>query len=256
MKQLLLVLFSSAALTAWGQTSLAPDKSAAADNANARQTLIVRGIDGNPHQFDVPNLSELLERRAQDGCPVQILNASFDRPAELVLTAQTKRDTGPTLHLNYENSSGKDIDSVVLTGWLKVKESPLPARRRHPSLWSKVVPQSSPRQRCAGGGSPEGRSQRHRIRPDRAFAGLLRRRHKLEGRPAELRLPRERKSGAGRGAITPEYNLRVCIAMHPRHSIEWAKEEDGRKLFHCQSCAPWKMCRISTARSVPRKTTT
>jgi len=55
---------------------------------------------------------------------VQIVNASFDRPAELVLTAQTRRDRGPTLHLNYENFSGKDIDSVVLTGWLKVKDSP------------------------------------------------------------------------------------------------------------------------------------
>ncbi len=60
----------------------------------------------------------------QDGCPVQIANASFDRPAELVLAAQTRLDRGPTLHLDYQNHSGKDIDSVVLTGWLKVKESP------------------------------------------------------------------------------------------------------------------------------------
>jgi hypothetical protein len=124
MKRLLLVVISSAALSAWGQTSLAPAKTAAANNGSSRATVIVRGNDGTTRLLEVPDLRELIVKRAQDGCPVQIVNASLDRPAEMVLTAETHRDSGPTLHLNYENWSGKDIDSVVLTGWLKVKESP------------------------------------------------------------------------------------------------------------------------------------
>jgi len=123
MKQLLLVLFSSVALTAWGQATLAGIPSAA-NEVSSRLTVTVRGNDGSPHQLEVPDIRQFLTRRAQDGCPVQILNASFDRPAQLVLTSQTSRDSGPTLHVDYENWSGKDIDSVVLTGWLKVKESP------------------------------------------------------------------------------------------------------------------------------------
>jgi hypothetical protein len=60
----------------------------------------------------------------QDGCPVRILNGSFERPAQLMLTVQAQVDTGPTLRLDYRNFSGKDIESVVLTGWIKVKDSP------------------------------------------------------------------------------------------------------------------------------------
>ena len=60
----------------------------------------------------------------QTGCPVQIVDASFDRPAELMLTARSRADSAPTLRLDYRNFSGKDIESVVLTGWIKVKDSP------------------------------------------------------------------------------------------------------------------------------------
>lgn len=124
MRALLLVLLSSAALAAWGQSALAPSQTAAANDASSRLTVIVHGSDGSPHELAVPDVRQFLATRGQAGCPVEILNASFDRPAQLILTAQTNRDSGPTLHLDYANSSGKDIDSVVLTGWLKVKESP------------------------------------------------------------------------------------------------------------------------------------
>jgi hypothetical protein len=60
----------------------------------------------------------------QAGCPVQIVNASFDRTAQLMLTGNTQIDSGPKLHLDYRNSSGKDIESVVFTGWIKVKDTP------------------------------------------------------------------------------------------------------------------------------------
>ncbi|AXC14511.1 hypothetical protein ACPOL_5257 [Acidisarcina polymorpha] len=61
---------------------------------------------------------------------MQIVDAVFERPGRLMLTGQTspsaqlETDGGPTLHLNYRNFSGKDIDSVVLTGWIKVKDDP------------------------------------------------------------------------------------------------------------------------------------
>jgi hypothetical protein len=124
MKRLLLVLLASTALTAGGQTSLAPGKTAAGSDSIPAQTVVVQGADGATHALEVPDLRTMIARRSQDGCPVQIVNASLDRPAELVLTAQTRGDSVPTLHIHYENSSGKDIDSVVVTGWLKVKESP------------------------------------------------------------------------------------------------------------------------------------
>jgi hypothetical protein len=124
MKRFLLVMVSSVALSGWSQTALAPAESAAASDPSSHPTVILQGTDGTAHGLEVPDLKRMVARRAQDGCPVQIVNASFDRPAELLLTAQTRRDNGPTLHINYENWSGKDIDSVVLTGWLKIKASP------------------------------------------------------------------------------------------------------------------------------------
>jgi len=60
----------------------------------------------------------------QEGCPVHIVSASFDRPGHTMLISQTNEDSGPTLRLGYRNFSGKDIESVVLTGWIKVKDSP------------------------------------------------------------------------------------------------------------------------------------
>jgi len=66
----------------------------------------------------------ILYEAGQEDCPVRIVNASFGRPAQLMLTGKTKADSGPTLHLDYRNLSGKDIESVMLIGWIKVKESP------------------------------------------------------------------------------------------------------------------------------------
>ena len=135
MKRLLLVLVTSAALSAWGQVGQETPKTAKSDQP---ATVIIQGVDGRTHELQVPatlgQLNGLVQgpgavdlehsSSAQTGCPVQIVNASFDRPAELMLTARSRADSAPTLRLDYRNFSGKDIESVVLTGWIKVKDSP------------------------------------------------------------------------------------------------------------------------------------
>lgn len=140
MKRLLLALAASAALSAWGQVGQETPKvpRGAAANSNQPATVWIQGVDGRMHELQVPaSLDQLnglvqgpgavdLERSSstQTGCPVQIVNASFDRPAELMLTARSRADSAPTLRLDYRNFSGKDIKSVMLTGWIKVKDSP------------------------------------------------------------------------------------------------------------------------------------
>ncbi len=140
MKRLLLVLITSAALSASGQVSKETPKTAigAAANPNQPATVWVQGADGNMHELQVPatlgQLNGLVQGPGavdmehvvsnQTGCPVQIVNASFDRPAELMLTARSRAESAPTLRLDYRNFSGKDIESVVLTGWIKVKDNP------------------------------------------------------------------------------------------------------------------------------------
>lgn len=141
MKRFLLVLATAATMSAWGQAVLVGTPTAAngaQTNSNQPAKVWVQGSDGSVHELQVPaTLGQLqglvqgpgavdLENMAsrQAGCPVQIVNASFDRPAELMLTARSRAESNPTLHLNYRNFSGKDIESVVLTGWIKVKESP------------------------------------------------------------------------------------------------------------------------------------
>src|SRR5271163_4072104 len=141
MKRFLLVLVTSAALSAWGQVGQEAPKTASGAVAGSRQpaTVIIQGADGMTHELQVPvtigQMQGLLVQAAdaadlenrvgsQAGCPVQIVNASFDRPAELMLTAHSRSGSGPTLRLDYRNFSGKDIESVVLTGWIKVKDSP------------------------------------------------------------------------------------------------------------------------------------
>jgi hypothetical protein len=135
-------LASSAALSAWGQAgSLAPKAPAGgATHSDRPAAVTVQGIDGRSHQFAVPREEVVLQARAmmmndeaaadleyagnsQRGCPVRIVNASFERPAQLVLTAHAPGEDAPTLRLGYRNFSGKDIESVVLTGWIKVKDS-------------------------------------------------------------------------------------------------------------------------------------
>ncbi len=138
MKRLLLVLATSAALTAWGQAGQETPKGAGA-NSDQPATVIIQGADGRTHELQVPvtmsQMQGLLAQAAdaadlenmitsQSGCPVQILNASFDRPAQLILTSHSQAGNAPSLHLEYRNSSGKDIQSVLLTGWIKVKDNP------------------------------------------------------------------------------------------------------------------------------------
>ena len=138
MKNFLLVLTSSVALSASAQTGLQPSNSPAQSSGSQPQTIIVQGLDGKQHEFEVPRSvgsvqefsmdKELLDLQnyggSQRGCPVQILDASFHRPAQLMLTAEGNPISGPTLRLNYSNFSGKDIESVLLTGYLKLKDNP------------------------------------------------------------------------------------------------------------------------------------
>jgi hypothetical protein len=140
MRRVVLVLAVSAALSASAQVGQQAPKTAsgAAVNSGEPATVWVQGIDGSTHELQTPvtlgQLQGLVQGpgavdmehivRNQTGCPVQIVNASFDRPAELMLTAHSRAASAPTLRLDYRNFSGKDIESVVLTGWIKVKESP------------------------------------------------------------------------------------------------------------------------------------
>ena len=114
MKRLLLVLAASVAFSALGQAGSNPPKAAkvASQSSGEPGRIIVT-------PSDLSNVTD-----TQEGCPVHIVSASFDRPAQLMLTAQSGEESGPTLRLDYRNFSGKDIEAVVLTGWVKVKDSP------------------------------------------------------------------------------------------------------------------------------------
>jgi len=135
MKRLLLVLATSAALSAYGQAGQHSPFDAIGSSQKA--TVIVKDWNGQPHALQVPfaneKLRDVLETLeameiaagGQAGCPVQVLAASFERPAQLMPTAaQVRADGAPTLRLNYRNLSGKDIESVRLTGYVKVKDNP------------------------------------------------------------------------------------------------------------------------------------
>jgi hypothetical protein len=138
MKRMLTVLVTSAALSAWGQAGQDSLKPTDSSDAGPKQltTVYMMRADGRMLELAVPQVivqtkglvqspeGADLERlnASQAGCPVQILQASFERPARLVLISPNSSDEAPTLHLEYQNSSGKDIASVVLTGWIKVKE--------------------------------------------------------------------------------------------------------------------------------------
>jgi hypothetical protein len=140
MKRLLLVLVTSAALSAWGQAGQETVQASSGAAAKTKQpaTVWVQGADGSMHELQVPTTLGQMQGLVQSpgavdlenmvssqaGCPVQIVSASFDRPAELMLTAHSRATDGPTLRLDYRNFSGKVIESVVLTGWIKVKDSP------------------------------------------------------------------------------------------------------------------------------------
>ncbi len=116
MKRILLVLAASVALSASGQVGQEAPKTASGAAVDSRQptTVIIQGNDSRTHELQL----------SQAACPVQILQASFERPAQFMLTAHSQVDDTPTLRLEYQNLSGKDIDSVLLTGWIKVKDNP------------------------------------------------------------------------------------------------------------------------------------
>jgi hypothetical protein len=132
MKQLLMALAASAALTASAQVGQGSQKA----EANSNQTVLIEGQDGRTREFHSGALGSVdLEKMAnvvdlenltssQAGCPVQILSASFEHPGQVMLTSHATSVIGPSLHLSYRNFSGKDIESVVMTGWIKVKDSP------------------------------------------------------------------------------------------------------------------------------------
>jgi hypothetical protein len=120
------------------QELAAADQQGSTAEHNQSATVWVQGAYGSMRELQVPAtmgpLQALvqgpgavdLEKMAshQAGCPVQIVNASFDRPAEFMLTSHSRAESAPTLRLDYRNFSGKDIESVVLTGWIKVKDNP------------------------------------------------------------------------------------------------------------------------------------
>lgn len=114
MRRFLLVTAMAAAISAWGQTGSDAPQAAKAASQNSSEP--VRTI---VTPSDLSNVAE-----TQEGCPVHIVNASFDRPGHLMLTSQANADNGPILRLDYRNFSDKDIESVLLTGWIKVKNSP------------------------------------------------------------------------------------------------------------------------------------
>lgn len=73
---------------------------------------------------------------SQAGCPMQIVGASFERPGRIMLVAQGEMKSEPTLHLDYGNFGSKDIESLLVTGWVKVKHSPYQLDYTvHPVSW-------------------------------------------------------------------------------------------------------------------------
>ncbi len=137
MKRLFLLAVASAVVSAWGQSG----RSTTDKVSNGPTTVIVQGADGRTHEFQVPESVGQLEARikpsrpevvsgdgellqsVQEGCPVRIEEASFERAGRIMLTSERDAVSSPTLHLDYRNLSGKEIESVELTGWIKVKES-------------------------------------------------------------------------------------------------------------------------------------
>jgi hypothetical protein len=135
MKRLLVVVGLLVAISARGQRGVdAPKMTPRGNPATAPTVTIVVGPDAASRQLAMPdNITHLQvfltdDGRAvsdtQAGCPVHILSASFERPVELMLASDPGGHHSPSLRLGYGNFSGKDIESAVLTGWLKVKDSP------------------------------------------------------------------------------------------------------------------------------------
>ncbi len=114
MKRLLVVVASVTALSAWGQTSMGRALNGPANDSSSRET-----ISNLPDRSDLESVVE-----GQNGCPLHIVRASFERPAELMLTGEANRLLGPMLGLHYLSFAEQGIDSIELTVWIKVKDSP------------------------------------------------------------------------------------------------------------------------------------
>ena len=116
MKRLALVLISAAAVCTWGQQA-----------AQEKAPTVIQP-DGSMQIGPQPSSAELADawRRfdLQQGCPVRIVDAAFERSAQVMLTAKAGQERGPSLRLRYFNRSDKEIQSVSLRGWIKVKDSP------------------------------------------------------------------------------------------------------------------------------------
>jgi hypothetical protein len=114
------------AVSAWGQTGADAPKST--NDSVLRPSVTFRQLQipsadqlnkSDTHLYLSGDMEQLVR---QQGCPVQIIDASFQRQAEIMLTASTGGNR-PSLHLRYLNSSGKNIESVTLRGWIKTKAS-------------------------------------------------------------------------------------------------------------------------------------
>ena len=115
MNRLALVVIPMATVCSWAQTA-----------QQAPQTVIIPS-DGQVLIEPVPTPAQLVNVEGyldpQAGCPVEIVDAAFERPAQLMLTAKSK-EQGPSLRLQYFNRSDKVVHSLSLRGWIKVKDNP------------------------------------------------------------------------------------------------------------------------------------
>jgi hypothetical protein len=102
----LAILFAAASLLA---------QSPALSPASGRQALEVK----KQMQDLVPP-----PRNNQEGCPIVFTSARLDRPGEYVPTSPEARTRSKAnLHLSYSNPTGKQIASIGLTGYLRIKQS-------------------------------------------------------------------------------------------------------------------------------------
>jgi hypothetical protein len=60
----------------------------------------------------------------QAGCPIVFTSARLDRPADFLPAGpETKEQSKTRLHLSYSNPTGKQIVSIELTAYLRVKQN-------------------------------------------------------------------------------------------------------------------------------------
>lgn len=121
-----------------GQAVAAQQKTSAGGTTNSSNPhVVVFNADGSVEKIvtdgGLPLIVPTFEpglRYEDFGCPVHIVSASFARPPQFMLTTEglppssSATEEAPSLRLDYRNLSGKDIASVLLTGYIRLKESP------------------------------------------------------------------------------------------------------------------------------------